>query len=263
MIRKLFCALLFLPALASAADITFTNLTQTDFENISKEMAGNFMHHSVQGAATLGNVFGFEVGLIAGQSGASKIDEIVKRSGGSGFPNLYHAGLLGVVSIPFGVTGEVVMMPKMGSGNADFQMTSAALKVNLSAGLLTFLPFNLAVRGVTSSAKLNFAQSSGGTEIKVANETTTSGLQLLVGPSLPLIEPYAGVGFLSGKNSLTATGGTVFDPSYTTGQSSDNSVSSTQTILGVTANLLLLRLGAEYSNAFGNSSYTAKLAFGF
>lgn len=263
MIRQILCVFLFLPTFAFADSLSFTNLTQTDFENISKEMAGNFTHHSVQGAAPLGHIFGFELGLIGGQEGSPKIDDIVKRSGGSGLSNLYHAGLLGVVSVPFGITGEVVVMPKLSSNNADLQMTSLALKLSLNSSLLTVLPFNLALRGIASSAKFSFQQDNGGTNIKVENETKVSGLQILASPSLPVVEPYAGVGFLSGKNTLSATGGTIFDPSFTASQSSENTVNSTQVILGVTANLLAFHVGAEYSSAFGANSITGKLAFGF
>jgi hypothetical protein len=263
MVRKIFCALLLLPALASADTLNFSNINSTDFENISKEMSGNFMHHSVQGAAPLGNVFGFEVGVVGGMENSPNIDEIVTRSGGSGLKSLYHAGLLGVVSVPFGITGEVMVTPKLSSKDAEFQTTSAALKLSLNSSLLTILPFNLALRGIYSDAKFSFQQSNSGSNVNVENETKVSGLQILASPNLPVIEPYAGVGFLTGKNSLSAAGGSIFAPGYTAANSSENTVKSTQVLLGVTANLLIFRLGAEYSNAFGASSYTGKLAFGF
>jgi hypothetical protein len=262
MIRFLLSFLL-APAMCWAQSLNFTNLTEEDFNNISKEMSGNFMHHSVQGAAPLGKIFGFELGLLAGQQPSPKIDEITKRSGGSGLSNLYHAGLLGVISVPFGITGEVTMIPKLSSNDADFQMTSLGLKIALNSELLTFLPFNLALRGISSDAKFSFRQISGATSINVENQTRVTGLQVLVSPSLPLIEPYAGFGLLSGKNTISASGGVIFDPSFSTSTSSDKTNSSTQMILGVNANLLLFRLGAEYSNAFGNNSVTAKMGFGF
>lgn len=263
MIRKLFCLCLFFPALAFADALNFTNIDAADLDNIAKEMSGNFMHHSVQGAAPLGNVFGFEVGLIGGPEKSPNIDEIVKRSGGSGLSSLYHAGILGVVSVPFGITGELMVTPKLSSQDANFQMTSAALKLSLNTELLKVLPFNLALRGFTSTAKFSFKQTTGGNDISVEDEAKVSGLQILASPRLPMIEPYAGVGFLNGKNSLSATGGSIFAPGYTASNSSDTAVSSTQLILGLTANLLIFHVGAEYSNAFGASTYTGKLTFGF
>jgi hypothetical protein len=263
MIRSLICALFFLPALASADTFNFTNLTASDFEDISKELSSDFTHHSVQGAAPLGSILGFEVGLIGGQESSPHIDEIVTRNGGSGMSKIYHGGLLGVISVPFGITGELVYLPKMTASGAEGQMTSAALKLSLNTELLKVIPFNLALRGVMSNSKLNFTQTNSGADIKVENENKVTGIQLLASPSLPVIEPYAGIGLLTGTNTLTATGGSIFAPGFTTSQSAENTVRSTQVLLGVTANLLFFHVGAEYSNAFGASTYTGKLAFGF
>jgi hypothetical protein len=242
---------------------TFNSLTEAEFTDISKEMAGNFMHHSVQGAAPLGDIFGFEVGIVGGQQSAPKLGAAIERSGGSGFSNLYHAGILGVVSVPFGITGEVMIMPKTSASDADFQLTSLALKLSLNSLIPAVLPVNFALRCVQSTSKFSFKQSSGGVDSSIENETKVSGLQLLIAPSIPIVEPYAGIGYLTGKNTLSASAGSIFDPSYSTGQSMDHSESATQFILGVTANLLVFHVGAEYSNAFGASTYTGKLAFGF
>lgn len=262
MIFKLALALLF-PMGAFAAP-AFNLLTEAEFKDISKEMSGNFMHHSVQGAAPLGDIFGFEVGLLGGSEKAPALQSAIERSGGgSDFSSLYHGGILGVVSVPFGITGEVIVMPKMSSNEASLQMTSLGLKLSLNSLIPTLLPVNLALRGVHTTSQFSFKQSSGGIDSEVKNKTTVSGVQLLVAPSLPIVEPYAGVGYLNGKNSLSATAGTLFDPSYTANQSMEHSESATQILLGVQANLLFFRLGAEYSNAFGASTYTGKVAFGF
>jgi hypothetical protein len=60
---------------------------------------------------------------------------------------------------------------------------------------------------------------------------------------------------------VTGTG-TVFSNTYTSSQAADVSMNSTQVIAGVTAKLFA-SLGLEYSSAFGASTYSAKLAFGF
>ncbi len=240
----------------------FNSLTEQDFEDVSKEFSANFMHHSVQGAGTLGNIFGFEIGLVGGQQASPKISDVMKRSGGSDFSNLYHAGILGAVLVPLGITGEIMILPKLSSNESDFQSMSAAVKLTMSESLLV-IPFNLAVRGFYSSTVFGFKQDNSGTSVAVENQTKVTGLQLLVSPKLPLIEPYAGIGLVSAKNTLSANGGTLFSPTYTNSQSMEKSLTSTQILLGITANLLLFHIGAEYSNAFGASSYTAKLAFGF
>ncbi len=249
---------------ALAAGPSFTNLTQSNFEDISKELSANFMHHSVLGAAPLGKVFGFELGLVGGQSPCPEINTIVKNSGGSDFPNLYHAGILGAVSVPFGITGEIVMLPKTSASDASFEMTSMAAKLTLDETLLV-LPFNLAFRGFYTTSKFSFTQTISSALATVQNEDKVQGFQMLVSPKLPLVEPYAGVGYVSAKNSLSVSGtaGNIFLPSFTSSQSAESTPTSTQFLLGINANLLFFHLGAEYSNAFGKNTYTGKLAFGF
>jgi hypothetical protein len=257
----LFSSAALVPASSFAQSASILNLSDTDFTDFSKEFSGNFMHHSVQGAAPLGNIFGFEVGLVGGQQASPILDRLSKSAGGSGISNIYHAGLLGVVSIPLGITGEVMLLPKTKASDSEFNMTSLALKLSLNTELLKVIPFNLALRGVHSSSKFTFDQTipSYGSA-SVEDQVDVSGLQILASPSLPVIEPYAGFGVLNSKNSLSSSVGSVFADGSS---SKSNTNSSTQVILGITANLLFLHVGAEYSNAFGASTYTGKLAFGF
>jgi len=251
----------FAPSFAFAQSASIVNLSDADFSDLSKEFSGNFMHHSVQGAAPLGNIFGFEVGLVGGQQGSPVLDRISKSAGGSGVSNMYHAGLLGVVSVPLGITGEIMMIPKTTSNDAEISMTSVALKLSLNTELLKVIPFNLALRGLHSTSKFSFTQTIPSVgSATVDDEVQTTGLQILASPSLPIVEPYAGIGFLSSKNKLGSSQGSVFADGST---SKDKTNSATQILLGVTANLLFFHVGAEYSNAFGASAYTAKLAFGF
>lgn len=263
-ILKTFLSVGLLISLSAKAEPEFRNITDAEFEDMSKELSANFIHHSVQGAAPLGSIWGFELGLLAGQTPVPKTNDIVKRSGGQDFPNLYHAGLLGVLSVPFGITGEVAMTPKTSVGDLELEKLSLALKLSLNTELLQIIPFNLAFRAFTSSSKFTFKQNSGGINGTIEDKNDSTGLQLLASPSLPFIEPYVGIGTISAKNALSMTGtGNIFSNTYTTSQSADKSVSTTQYLLGVTANLAITSLGLEYSSAFGTSTYTAKFALGF
>ena len=247
---------------AQAATTQFTNLSDADFENLSKEMGASVMHHSVLGAAPLGSVFGFELGILAGRSSSPDIDKIVKNSGGSGLSDLYHAGVIGAVSIPFGITGEVLYTPKLSSNDAEYSATSAALKIS-SKDIIPIIPFNLALRAFSSSATLSFSQTISSVTTTVEDKINATGIQLLASPNLPVIEPYVGIGTVTAKNDLSYSGTSIFNSSLTSSTSASKSPTSTQFLLGVNANILFFHLGAEYFSAFGTSGYTAKLAFGF
>lgn len=244
------------------AEPTFTNLSEDDFNSIAQDMSANFTHSSILGASSMGAVVGVQVGLIGAQTGASRTNEIVKRNAGAELPNLYNGGIMAAVGVPFGLAVEAVLFPKMTASGASLNSTSLAIKYNMN-GLIPVLPINLAVRGVYSTSAFSFSQSQSGVETKVENKNAVTGIQFLVSPMIPLVEPYVGFGLLNSANELSATGSAIFDPTYTSSQSQKKSNSSTQMLAGVDVNLLLLKLGVEYSKAFGADRYAFKFAFGF
>lgn len=249
------------------ADPQFTNLTSEDFDNIAKEFSANFTHNSMMGASKLGTVFGFQVGVAASQTASPKTNEIVKRNGGSELSYLYNAGLMAAVGVPFGVSFEAVITPKLSASGGDASSTSLGLKWNIN-DVIPVLPVNLALRGIYSDAKISFSQVMSGVTATVDNKTKVTGLQILISPMFPILEPYAGVGFLTGTNELSVSGtstgtGTIFDPSFSSAQSEKKSVSGTQAILGLEASLALIKFGAEYSQVFGTNRFGIKFAMGF
>lgn len=262
--RTLLVTLILLISRLTFADPSFTSITDTDFNDIAKEMSANFTHNSMIGASKLGTVFGFQFGFTGAQTSSPKTNDIVKRNAGSELPSLYNAGLIAAVGVPYGISAEAVILPKLGSSGADLSSSSYALKVNVN-DWLPILPVNLALRGVYSTAKFSFSQVISGLTATVENKTTVSGVQLLVSPMMPIFEPYFGIGTLSGSNELSVTGttGTVFDPTFSNSQSEKKNVSSSQIILGGELSLALFKMGLEYSQAFGTNRVGFKFGMGF
>lgn len=260
---KSIIAALLLFSLHVSADPNFTNISESDLDSITKEMSANFVHSSILGASKMGTIFGFQVGLIAAQTGTPNIDAIVKRNAGSELPNLYNAGLMGAVGIPMGIAFEAVIIPKMTASGASMSATSLAIKLNINE-MIPVLPLNLALRGLYSNANFDFSQTVSSTLVDVSNKTTVTGIQLLLSPMLPVVEPYVGIGLLTGTNELGVTGSNpIFAPGYSTSQSEKKSVTATQMLVGVDVNLLVIKLGAELSQSFGASRMGLKLAVGF
>lgn len=261
-ILKVLIVLLF--PLSVMADTSFTNIDENDMKEITKGSGANFLHNSLIGASQMGKLFGFQVGLTAARTPVPKVNDIVQENAGAELPALYNAGLMGAVAVPFGLSVEAVLVPKLKSGSADFQSTSFAVKWNIN-DVIPVLPVNVALRGFYSSAKLSFDQVIAAQNATVSDKTTVTGFQLLVSPMLPLIEPYAGLGFVTADNDLgvTGTSGTIFDPAYTSGQSASKKETSTQMFFGIEGSLGLFKLGAEYSRAFENNRIGLKVALGF
>jgi hypothetical protein len=250
----------FLPISAFAASPEFTSIDEDDMTVITKAMGSNFIHNSMMGASKMGTLFGFQVGVVGAQTGTSDLNTLVKENSGAELKNLYNAGIMGAVGIPFGIALEAVIMPTYKSNSASMSSTSFGLKWNIN-DVIPVLPVNLALRGITSSAELSFNQTISSSVAKVTNTTNVSGVQLLLSPMFPVVEPYVGIGLLSAKNKLDVSSGTIFTNTTLTEMS--KTVSGTQILAGVEVNLLLLKLGLEYSNAFDNSRIGFKLGFGF
>ena len=260
--RTLYILIAILFSFSTYSATTFTNITSSDFNDISKEMSANFAHSSIQGASKMGTIFGFQVGIIGAKTSSPKTDAIVQRNAGSSLSNMYNAGVLVAVGIPFGIAFEVVMIPELKASGASFKTTSFGFKYNINE-VIPVMPLNLAIRGVYTSSDFSFSQTVSSVTTSVTNKNSITGAQILISPKIPMIEPYAGLGFLSATNKLSATGSSIFAPSFSSGQSMSRSVSSMQLLLGIDVNLLLVKVGAEYSNAFGTSRLAGKLAIGF
>src|SRR5690606_36187238 len=85
----------------SAGDFTFQNLDEGAFKDVIGDFSANFNHTSVSGASPLGDIYGFELGLVGGITKTPEINEQVKK----GDPNakadqIPHGQLLGVLTIP-------------------------------------------------------------------------------------------------------------------------------------------------------------------
>src|ERR1043165_9941021 len=76
-----FCGLLCLilvSAQVHAQKIPLTNVSDDDLKKVVGDMSANFLHTSVSGAGTLGHLWGFELGVVAGQTSTPHLNEVVK-----------------------------------------------------------------------------------------------------------------------------------------------------------------------------------------
>jgi hypothetical protein len=238
------------------AQFNFNNLTQGDLDGANKEFSHNFMFTTVSGASSLGSLWGFEIGVTGGMSDGDKISEIIKRSSpSSDFKDLYNVGLMGRVSIPFGLTVEAGLLPKIKVQDAELSQFAGAIRYNLIE-----LPVAVGLRAHYSKTDFSFAQTSGAFTGTVDYDSDVYGVQALVSQNFVMIEPYAGLGFVEGKGDLEAAGSGSIGSFGNSGSSKQSSV---QMMGGLNVHLGFLNLGAEYSRAFETNRITGKLSFGF
>lgn len=261
------CLVLF-SARVQAQSISLQNLTEDDFKKAIGDLSANFLHTSVSGAGTLGHIFGFEIGVVGGQTNTPHLNEVVQKGDpSSSAKNLPHGEILGVITVPYGLTVELGIVPKVGSEKFKFNSTALAVKWTATDSVLVDLPVSLALKASYTKAGATFMQElpafpGNSTEFKFDNTSTM--LAALVSKDLAIFEPYFGIGLVNSKGDLSASGpGTLFDPSYSSSQSASLSRSSTLWMVGTEIKLVFAKLGAEYSSVYGANRISGKLSFYF
>ncbi len=270
--KKAILGYLLLSSPLYAGDLQLDNLSQQDVDNVSEEFSANFVHSTVSGASSLGKVFGFEVGVVGRMTDTPKLGALVKeQSASADVGSIYDAGLMAQVSIPFGVTAELIYLPEMSLADISANRTSMGVKWTLTDSLLPIPFMNIAVRAHYSTAELKYSDvinnsSTGNTDVnsEIGVKTSSYGANVSVSFSLLVVEPYAGIGYVSSDTDINvnASGGTnIF--SFTSAQSASSSSSGLHYFVGAQANLLFFKVGAEYSNVYGVDRVSGKLTFGF
>lgn len=249
--------MIFSPA-ALAVDLQFEDLSREDLENIVGDFSAASVHTTVSGAAPLGDVWGIEVGLLGGISQADEIDAIFAREGVPAEANYLPRGLIfGRLSTPLNLTLEAGILPQIGSEDFEFSLKSAALM--WSSG--PWLPLDLAVKAHISWSDVSFQQQVNSLDTQVDYDNTVQGIKLIASYSFPYLDPYIGLGYLEGKGDMDIAGTDNFF-NFTTSQSASAKNTGMEFFIGVELDLIL-KLGLEYAQRLGESTYTAKLSLGF
>lgn len=260
MAKKILFTVLILTSTQSFADIGFSNITQSEMENIVNEFSANFSPTSVSGAAPLGRVFGIELGVVGGTTKAKNIEAYAERATGQDSPNsLPHALIFGAVSLPYGITVEAGGAPKVKVDGGDFNYGFFGAKWTFFDTL-----FDAALKLNVGKVDFSFAQNSGGVNGTVEFTDTIQTFMIMASKNFVFIEPYFGIGSIKTDGRLKVTGtGTVFDTTYTSAQEATQNPSASYFAIGANLNLLVLKFGLEIAKAFGTESVSAKFSFYF
>jgi hypothetical protein len=247
---------------AQAQDIGFSNINKSEFKDIIEDFGSAYTHTAVSGASSLGTIFGFEVGLIAGASKSDSIDKFSKElDANSEFDTLPHAALFGAVTFPFGITGEINFLPEV--KNSDVEFKTGSLAVKWTPTDIWSLPVEMAVKLHAATTEVGWTQIVSSQSVDANYEQSSSGLLFQVSKKFIVLEPYFNIGTIKTTGELSTSQGSVFDPSYTSSGSSEEEVTGMMTQIGLNMNLLFFRLGAEVGKVMDNSRASAKASFYF
>ncbi len=243
-----------------AQTLEFDSVSKDDLKVIVREMSADLYHTSVSGAAPLGDMLGFEIGVIGGLTKTSGIQTLVKRQDPDANAEwLPHARLFGAVSVPMGVTLELGLIPETGVKDFKFQLYGGAVKWSLTHSLLSFLPLSLATKVHYTVSEVNYKQPVNNVETSVSMKNTVSGISAIVSKDFLVVEPYFGLGYLSAEGDVSVSGSsTLFD--FTTATKSSSKPSSTLMMAGAELKFFIFKVGVEYSRQFETDRYSLKLA---
>ncbi len=266
------------PVASSAATFTLDNINLSDFDSLVNEFSANSQYTSVAPASSLG-MWGFEVGVVGGMTKAPDTKALVSRNGGGSFPDLYHAGGLFRLGVPFGITAEGMFLPKIKVSSVKLGRWAIAAQWTMTDNVLDFIketvPLNIAIKGYYTKTTLDYSQTI--TNASTANVPVNAnidfgnslyGFQALTSYKILVFEPFVGIGWTKakGKLNIDAAGSvTILNTSVfgTAAKSAESSPSSAQILAGTDVQLAFFSLGAEWERAFGKNSYTGRLSFRF
>lgn len=245
------------------AQISVNNLNETDLDEIIRALSSNSVHMSNTGPAGYGRIFGFEVGLVAGVTQTPGLDTVAKKTNSANsITSLPNAAVVAGLTLPLGFTFEATYTPKITSNNVNYQANSFALNLKMN-DLIPVLPIQAALRGIYGTSDFSFSQTVASVTQDISNRNQVSGVQLMLSPTVPVVETYVGVGALSASNRLSSSVSTIFLPAVTTDLSFSRTVTSTHLFAGLGFNFGFVRIGAEAGSAFNNTRYSLKLTAGF
>ena len=239
----LFCS----SAFAGAPD--FANLSQSQVEDVAREFSANFSHTGVSAPETDG-LWGFELGVVAGKTTTPDLDDA------GDVANLYHAGLVSRVHLPFEVFAEINLLPEQELSGLTIKNTSYEFGWN--AGRSFGMPLDLAIGINFANSKFSFDQTSPTSTVEFSSNTRI--MWVGISKSLLFITPYAKVGAASAETDIESTGSIL---SYQVSQKDTVDNSGSYFAFGANLQLAFLKLGLEASQIMSASRVSGKLSFDF
>jgi len=268
---SIFLTLFLLNFNSFAESFTLDSLSQSEVDEISKEFAANFSHTTVAPASTLGQIFGFEIGLLGGMTTSTTIDKVAKEfDASSGMDKIPHVGIMGAVSLPLGFTVEANFIPKITTDANSLYNVSGAVKWTATS-LIPAATFDLALRVHSGLSEFSYSSvinntSTGNQNVntKASWKNSSFGFNVEFSKKLLFIEPYIGYGRVNTTTDIGLTANTTVSIfTFSSANSYSASNSGSHIYYGLNLNLFILKIGGEYSKVMGVEKYTGKATIYF
>ena len=238
-----------------------------EFKAISKDLSAAFLHTTNSGGSSLGSIWGIEAGLVFGgleSKNLQSVAEDVSQQDQDDLKYLPYAGLIAGLALPFGIGGEVSMIPEVDIEDGSFSSLSASVRWSITDMIPlvgSFSPLKIATRVSWGSTDFDYETSLiSGSKETADFSVDNFEIGVTAGFNLFLIEPYIGLSAVKADAELNTATDLVIPGIINNRRFSDDR-SGTRTVAGVLLKLPLLRFGVEVSNFQGLNRYTGKISF--
>jgi hypothetical protein len=239
---------------------TLQNLDSSQTTAVLKTFGANFAFRPLETPSDYGRNLGFAIGLGGGLTSASAITEAIPGVTMSQIPN---ANVILGLQLPKGFGIEAGFLPQVSVSGLSFNSWGGDVKWNAGAGLGKLLPVDVAVRAMYSKTSMSYSQtvtSPAPATGTIALSTQAWGVNVSASKKLPLIEPYAGFGWISQTGELSQTGSlSLFNTSLTTSNSWSTTNSGLWAFAGLQVRLFVFNLTTQYDSQMGIGTTSVKL----
>ncbi len=253
-------------ALAATNIFTDDNFGQEEFDLVSKDLGAAFVHTTNSGGSSLGKIWGVEAGIVAGVLKSKNLQTVAESISGSSqseLSNLPYAGIIAGIALPFGIGGELSMVPKVDLGDGSFSNTSFALRWSLTDFVPLvggFSPVKIAFKMSYGKAALDYTFSLTGSSTETADfSIKNTEFGVVAGFNMFIVEPYIALSTVKTSSDIAAATDLVL-PGVSSSRNLSSSFSGFRSVAGVLLKLPLLRIGLEYSNLNSLNRYTLKFS---
>jgi len=254
------------PAFSQFDDSIFLdNFSRKDFRDVSKDLGGAFAFSTNSGGASLGKLWGVELGLAFGVTEGDNIKRIAEENSGEEQDSLSFipsGGLIAGVGLPFGIGIEANIIPELDFSDVTVSNYSFAARWEVTEMLPlvgSFSPLKLALRLSYGDANFQYKDNTESANFDIKN----TEIAAIAGFNLMIAEPYISVSRVESSSNLDASSTNPLADSLGIGDVNYNAdLTMTKLTAGVLFKLTFLRLGLEYVNFdTGVNRYTAKVSF--
>lgn len=259
-IKSVWLAAALLCGISARAEVfTLPQLTPAQTEPLFNTLNASLFFRPVEPASGYGKLWGLGAGVSITGTNASSLSSIVSGMSGAYVPSAeVNLG----VTLPLGLTVEGGFLPAFTYQSSTFSKWAIGAKWTVNRLLSTSLPVDIAFRVGVTNGSLAYVQTSGGT-VNVNYTSQQIAANLVISKNFILVEPFAGIGFVTHSSTLTGTGaGTIFGvgfPAATSTYSANGAALWAHA--GLLLNLQILRLSASIDYAFGLVSGSGKVGF--